>query len=597
MRLHPREETPPCASCERSPSPASPRSPPSRCRRSRRSTSRCKPAGRLRARRLGRHRRAPARRPHEGRAEAAGRGREPARRRRPSRRRGDEERARRRQRADADADRRHGARADGVLEAAVRPARRLRAGRAGRQLPVRARRSTPTHPAQVDEGAGRLVQGQPDEGELRQPGAGQPAALLRRDDRQAAPRRPRPRAVQRRRADDERADGRSAQRRRSTPSSSRSSCTAAGKVRILATSGAKRSPLLPDVPTFGEGGPARPSRARLVRGLRAGEDAGGDGAPAQRGDQQGARERPSCASASPSSASSRPAERRPTWARGWRRTPRAGRRSSRPRGSAPTERRGGRAARQSAAIQPSTRIDVDRQAVAIAPRRDRRLHQAEHGIEPIAARVVDQRRAQRSRRSASAKPSRLAPASRPATIASRARAAIVERAVLVRAALDQLVREPTRVRLERDARADRRRGAGAGSSRRRRSGARCLRSTSARPARSASASGSSRSLAMPRRCGDGEAARPPVGHCPTVDERAPGHSRRAASTRPSRSLGGVRAERVRVDERARQPEREIEAAEPRTGRAQPGLERGERRRLRRPRRRRGARRRGGRSRP
>ena len=49
----------------------------------------------------------------------------------------------------------------------------------------------------------------------------------------------------------------------------------------------------------------------LVRGLRAGEDARGDRAPDQRGDQQGARQRPSCASASPSWASSRAAARRP----------------------------------------------------------------------------------------------------------------------------------------------------------------------------------------------------------------------------------------------------------------------------------------------
>ena len=62
-----------------------------------------------------------------------------------------------------------------------------------------------------------------------------------------------------------------------------------GKVRILATSGATRSPLLPDVPTFGEGGLARRRGNGVVRRLRAGEDARGDGSPAQRRDQQVAR--------------------------------------------------------------------------------------------------------------------------------------------------------------------------------------------------------------------------------------------------------------------------------------------------------------------
>ena len=76
-----------------------------------------------------------------------------------------------------------------------------------------------THPAKIDEGAGRLVQGQPGEGELRQPGAGQPAALLRPDDRQGGRRRADPRALQRRRADDERPDGRPGHAPASTPRS------------------------------------------------------------------------------------------------------------------------------------------------------------------------------------------------------------------------------------------------------------------------------------------------------------------------------------------------------------------------------------------
>ena len=51
-----------------------------------------------------------------------------------------------------------------------------------------------------------------------------------------------------------------------------------------------RSPLLPEVPTFAEARPRGRRRDGVVRRLRAGEDTRGDGAPAQRGDQQGARQ-------------------------------------------------------------------------------------------------------------------------------------------------------------------------------------------------------------------------------------------------------------------------------------------------------------------
>ena len=61
-----------------------------------------------------------------------------------------------------------------------------------------------------------------------------------------------------------------------------------GRVRILATSGSTRSPLLPDVPTFQESGLADVSGNGVVRRLCAGEDASSDGAPAQCGHQQGA---------------------------------------------------------------------------------------------------------------------------------------------------------------------------------------------------------------------------------------------------------------------------------------------------------------------
>ena len=63
------------------------------------------------------------------------------------------------------------------------------------------------HPAKTVRRAGGLVEGQPGAGQLRHPGAGQPAALLRRDDRARRRARPDPRALQRRRPADDRADG------------------------------------------------------------------------------------------------------------------------------------------------------------------------------------------------------------------------------------------------------------------------------------------------------------------------------------------------------------------------------------------------------
>jgi tripartite-type tricarboxylate transporter receptor subunit TctC len=110
-----------------------------------------------------------------------------------------------------------------------------------------------TPSGEVDEGARRLVQGQPGEGELRQPRAGQPAALLRPDDRQGRRHRPRARAVQRRRADDERPDGRPGRGGIDT-TVEMIELHRAGKIRILGTSGATRSPLLPEVPTLVESG-------------------------------------------------------------------------------------------------------------------------------------------------------------------------------------------------------------------------------------------------------------------------------------------------------------------------------------------------------
>ena len=111
-----------------------------------------------------------------------------------------------------------------------------------------------------------------------------------------------------------------------------------GRVRILATSGTTRSPLLPEVPTFAEGGlagvegtawfavyaPAKTPEA-TVRQINAAINKA-LAAP-------DLRERFAKLGLEPSRRT-----RPPTWRRAWRRTRRAGRRSSRPRGFAPTER-------------------------------------------------------------------------------------------------------------------------------------------------------------------------------------------------------------------------------------------------------------------
>ena len=292
-------------------------------------------ARRLRPRRLGRHRRAPDRRPHEGRAEAAGGGREPARRRRPARRRGGEERARRRQRADADADRRHRC----SRRWCSRSCRTTRwpTSRRSRRSPTSSSRCRST-PAIRRRTCSELVawyKANPTKANYGSPAPGSLPHFFGVMIAQGRGRRAGPRPVQRRRADDERAHGRPAHGRDRHDWSSRSSCTApAGSAssRPRARRAARSCPRCRPSPKAAEGR----RRDRLVRGLRAGEDARRDRAPAQRGDQQGARQRPSCASASPSSASSRPAARRPTSRRAWRRTRRAGRRSSRRRGFAPT---------------------------------------------------------------------------------------------------------------------------------------------------------------------------------------------------------------------------------------------------------------------
>ena len=62
----------------------------------------------------------------------------------------------------------------------------------------------------------------------------------------------------------------------------------AGKVKVLASSGATRSTALPDVPTFNELGVTGRRGDGLVRLLRAGEDAEADRRCAEPGDQQGA---------------------------------------------------------------------------------------------------------------------------------------------------------------------------------------------------------------------------------------------------------------------------------------------------------------------
>jgi tripartite-type tricarboxylate transporter receptor subunit TctC len=62
----------------------------------------------------------------------------------------------------------------------------------------------------------------------------------------------------------------------------------AGRIRILATTGATRAPATPDVPTFSELGLKERSRLRLVRILRATEHAEGGDRHARTGHQQGA---------------------------------------------------------------------------------------------------------------------------------------------------------------------------------------------------------------------------------------------------------------------------------------------------------------------
>ena len=91
----------------------------------------------------------------------------------------------------------------------------------------------------------------------------------------------------------------------------------AGKIRILGTSGATRSPLLPEVPTLVESGLAGVEGTELVRGLRAGEDARGRRCASSTPRSTRRSPRPRCASASPSSASSPPAAAPPTWRSGW----------------------------------------------------------------------------------------------------------------------------------------------------------------------------------------------------------------------------------------------------------------------------------------
>ena len=146
-----------------------------------------------------------------------------------------------------------------------------------------------SHPAKNIERAYRLVQGQPDQGQLRQPGARQPAALLRRHDRQelglelthvpyngGGPMMNALMGDQLTAGIDTLAEQVELHR--------------TGRIRILASTGMTRSPLLPEVPTFAESGLKGVEGHGLVRRLRAGEDARRDLAPAQRGDQQGARQ-------------------------------------------------------------------------------------------------------------------------------------------------------------------------------------------------------------------------------------------------------------------------------------------------------------------
>ena len=188
------------------------------------------------------------------------------------------------------------------------------------------------------EGPGRLVQGQPGQGELRQPGAGQPAALLRRDDRQGRRRRAGARAVQRRRADDERADGRPAHAPAIDTTVEQVELHRTGRVRILGHLGRDAQRAAARGADVRRIGPRRRRRAR--RGSRSMRRRRRPRRRCASSTPRSTRRSPapSCASASPSSASSRAAARPPTSARAWPRTRRAGGRSSRRRGSGPTER-------------------------------------------------------------------------------------------------------------------------------------------------------------------------------------------------------------------------------------------------------------------
>ena len=114
-----------------------------------------------------------------------------------------------------------------------------------------------------------------------------------------------------------------------------------GTVKAIATMGLSRAGVLPDLPTAAEAGLRH--RLRVAQRVRVSErHAGGDRAAARRGDQQGGRDAPSCASGSRRSASrsSRRSGARSTTSCATCRARSNGPRCwSRPAGSAPIERR------------------------------------------------------------------------------------------------------------------------------------------------------------------------------------------------------------------------------------------------------------------